>query len=260
MFLPHLIHVTLLNKIVLLSQELVDGLRGATASYQSVTVWQSDGSSIVEKFVVWLINRLYLPILVMQIEHDDLVGVTKEAKLLICHFYGAMVYTCHVFDAHLEFLGVELNLRVCHLNRLECVSLLSQRFFLILEVLNPVGKITAFDLLTTEIVNLLARFRHVLPAEPNQAQVLVKVFLLSHNSCLFNLERFSVLKFDFGPFLQDHMDDSVEVFVNLCHDLYLALFDLLTQLRALADKELGPATQRLQILNYLGSVFLQDVN
>ena len=75
----------------------------------------------------------------MQIEHDDLVGVPEEAKLLICHFNRAMVHTCHVFDAHLEFLGVELNLRVCHLNRLKCVSLLSQRFFLILEVLDSVG-------------------------------------------------------------------------------------------------------------------------
>ena len=90
--------------------------------------------------------------------------------------------------------------------------------------------------------------------------MLVKVFLLSHDSCLFNLEGFGVFEFDFGPFLEDHVDDSVEVFVDLRHDLYLALFDLLTQLGALADKELGPATQRFQILNYLGSVFLQDVN
>ena len=56
------------------------------------------------------------------------------------------------------------------------------------------------------------------------------------------------------------MDYSVEVFIDLCHNLYLALFHLLTQLRALTDKEFGPATQRLQILDYLGSVFLQDVN
>ena len=75
----------------------------------------------------------------MQIKHNDLVGVPKEAQLLICHLYRAMVHTCHVFDAHLEFLGVKFDLRVSHLNRLKCVSLLSQRLFLILEVLDPVG-------------------------------------------------------------------------------------------------------------------------
>ena len=139
MLLAHLIHVTLLHQVVLLGEELVDGLRGAAARDESVAVGERDGGCVVEKFVVWLIDRLYLPILVMQIEHNDLVGVPKEAQLLICHLYRAMVHTCHVFDAHLEFLGVELDLRVCHLNRLKCVSLLSQRLLLILEVLDPVG-------------------------------------------------------------------------------------------------------------------------
>ena len=138
-----------------------------------------------------------------------------------------MVYTGHVFYAHLQLLGIELYLRVGHLNRLKRISLLCQCLFLVLEVLYPIGQIRTFDLLASEIVNLLTRLHYIFFAEANQAQMLVKVFLFPHDSGLLNLKSLSILKLDLCSLLQNHVDDPVEIFVNLSHDLDLSFFHFL---------------------------------
>ena len=145
------------------------------------------------------------------------------------------MHTGHVFDTHLQLLSVEFNLGIGHLDGLEGVSLLSQCFFLVLEVLDPVGYFRSFYLLTAEIIDLLTRLQDIFLAKTDQAQMFVKVLLLSHNPRLLNLERFGVLELDLCAFLQYHVDDSVEVLVDLSHDLHLALLDILPQLCALLD-------------------------
>ena len=97
------------------------------------------------------------------------------------------MHTGHIFDAHLQLLSVEFNLGIGHLDGLKSVSLLSQCLFLILEVLDPVGYFRSFYLLTAEIIDLLTRLQHVFLAKSDQAQMFVKVLLLSHDPRLLNL-------------------------------------------------------------------------
>lgn len=65
--------------------------------------------------------------------------------------------------------------------------------------------------------------------------MLVKVLLLSHDASLLDLQGFCVLQFNLSALLENHVNDSVEVFINLYHDLDFALFDLLTQLGTLVN-------------------------
>ena len=73
--------------------------------------------------------------------------------------------------------------------------------------------------------------------------MLVKVLLLSHDASLLNLERLCILEFHLRSFLENHVDDSVKVVINLRHDLNLAFLHILTQLGALGDQELRSPTQ-----------------
>ena len=77
--------------------------------------------------------------------------------------------------------------------------------------------------------------------------MLVEIFLLTHNSGLLNLERFSILELDFSALLQHHMDDSIKILIDLSHDLDFALFNFLPQLGALSDEELCSSAQRIQV-------------
>jgi len=52
-----------------------------------------------------------------------------------------MMHARHVFDTHLELLGAEFNLWVCHLYRLQSVGLLRQSLLLILEIFNTVCQV-----------------------------------------------------------------------------------------------------------------------
>lgn len=63
----------------------------------------------------------------------------------------------------------------------------------------------------------------------------IEVLLLSYDSSFFNLKSFSVLKFDLCPFLQDHVDYLVEIFINLSHHFDFALFYILPQLVSLSN-------------------------
>jgi len=156
-----------------------------------------------------------------------------------------MVHDSHVFNVQLELARVQLNLRVGHADRLQCVGLGSERLFIRLEVVHTVGEVGTLDLLPAIVVNLRASFEHVLFAEADQAQMLVEVLLLSHDARLFDLERLRVLQFDLCALLKNHMDDTVEILVDLRHDFDLALFDLLPQLGALVDQKLGAPAQGL---------------
>ena len=90
--------------------------------------------------------------------------------------------------------------------------------------------------------------------------MLVEVLLFPHNSGLLDLERLSILELYLRSLLKNHVDYSVKIVVDLSHDFHLTLLHLLTQLSALGDQEFCATTQRLQVLNYLVSVLLQDVN
>ena len=77
----------------------------------------------------------------MQIQYDHLVCVAKEAQLFVGHLDRSMVYIGHVLDRVLQLAGVELNLRVGHVDRLEGVRLRSQRFLLVLEIIDAIGQV-----------------------------------------------------------------------------------------------------------------------
>lgn len=185
--LAHLVHVPLLNEIILLGQELVDSLGRATSCDQRITVGQSHGCCIVQELVVWLVDCFDDPVLVVEIQNDDFVRVTEEAKLLVSHLDGAMVHISHVLDRQLQLACVELDLRVGHVDWLQGIGLLCERLLLILEVVDAVRQIGALDLLAAELVNLPASLHYVFLAEADQAEVLVEVLLLAADSRFFYL-------------------------------------------------------------------------
>ena len=167
------------------------------------------------------------------------------------------MHDCHVFDVQLQLTCVKLNLRVCHTDRLQSICLGGQRLFLILEVIDLVGQVTSFDLLTTIVVYLLASFENILFAESNQAQVLVKVFLLAHDPGFFNLECLCILELDLCSLLQDHVNDSVEVLIDLSHHLDLPFLHVLPQLRSLVNQVLGAPAELFQVVHDLFTVLLE---
>ena len=92
MLLPHLIHALLLDQVILLRQELEDGLGGTTSCDKRIAIGQCDCSCIVEELIVGLVDCLDRPALVMKVKHDDLVRVSEEAQFLIGHFDRSVVH------------------------------------------------------------------------------------------------------------------------------------------------------------------------
>ena len=128
----------------------------------------------------------------MQVKHDDLVRISKETELFVRHLDRSMVNLSHILDAVLQFACVEFDLRVGHRDRLEGICLRRQRLFLVLEVIDSIGQVRSFDLLASVIVDFCASLIDVLLAETYQAQMLLKVLLLAHDTCLFDRQCLSV--------------------------------------------------------------------
>ena len=90
-----------------------------------------------------------------------------------------MVNIRHVFYQGLKLAGVELDLRVGHVDRLEGIRLLGKRLLLVFEVLNAICQVGSFDLSAFKVVDLGARLNNILLAEAYKAEMLIKVFLLA---------------------------------------------------------------------------------
>ena len=196
----------------------------------------------------------------MEVEYNDLVRVTEETKFLICHFDCTMVDVSKVSDDTFKLFSAVLDVRIGHLNRLEHVCLLLELLFLDLEVLDSVCKVRAFDLLTSVVFDFMSCFGDILSAEMDQTEVLFEVLLLPKDTCFFYLERFYVLQLDFSLLAEDFLDDLFEVFVDLSHDLYLSLLDLLPEIVSLVKQEFCSTTECFQILDDFLAIFLQYVD
>ena len=87
--------------------------------------------------------------------------------------------------------------------------------------------------------------------------MLVKVFLLAHYPGFFNLECLCILELDLCSLLQDHVNDSVEVLIDLSHHLNLPFLDVLPQLRSLVNQVLGAPTERFQVVDDFFTILLE---
>ena len=71
----------------------------------------------------------------------------------------------HVFYQGLKLAGVELDLRIGHVDWLEGIRLLGQRLLLVFEVLNAICQVGPFDLPAFKVVNFGACFDNIFLAE-----------------------------------------------------------------------------------------------
>lgn len=226
MLFAHLVHTLLLHEIVLLSEELVNRGGRATTSDQRVTIGQCDSGGVVEELVVGLVDCLDVPLLGVEVEHDDLVGVTKEAKLFIGHLNRPMVNVCQVLDRRIQLVGIKLDLRVSHGDRHQLFRDGAKLVCLPSKILQSICDVSTFDLLAPEVVDLDRRFLDVFLTKVDHLRVLLKVLLLPRYPSLFNFQSLAVLQLDLCLLELDLLDHFVEVVVDLAHYFNLALLDL----------------------------------
>ena len=114
----------------------------------------------------------------MNIEDYNLVSIAEKANLLVCHLYCAVMHLGKQLDCVFQFLSVELNLRISHLDGRQFFSLTVKLLLLPFEIFQTVANVTSFNLLASEVFNLASCLLHVIFAKLNQTQVLFKVLLL----------------------------------------------------------------------------------
>ena len=90
--------------------------------------------------------------------------------------------------------------------------------------------------------------------------MLLKIFLLTIYTTLFNFERVAILKFRLSLLQLHLLEYLVKVTLNLVHDLDFAHLNLLSQMEALLNQLFSLSRHDLQRTHYFVSVFLQNVN
>jgi len=224
-----------LNQVVLLGQKLVHSGAASATCDQRITIRQGDRGGVVQKFVVWLTDGFDLPLLGMGVENYHFVSVTEETYLFVSHLDGAMVYSGHMLDSFFKFLWTKFNLRIGHLDRHQLVSLVVQLFLVSLKVLKSVADVSAFNLLTSEILDLISCGLHIFFTKVDKGKMLFKIFLFPIDSSFFDFECLRIFQLNFSFFQQDLFDDFFEVLFDLLHNFDLSFFYVFGQIKTLVN-------------------------
>lgn len=160
----------------------------------------------------------------MQIQHNHLVCVPKEAQFLVGHLGCEVMNRGHLPYHTFQFVCVVLYLRICGLYGLEGVGLRAQFFLLVLEIFDSIRQIRPLDLLAPKIVQLMRRLHYGVPAKLYQTYVFLNLFLLFQDVGLFYLHCLSILHFHLGFLVEQLPDNLIKIVINLGHHFEFALF------------------------------------